>query len=55
MNLLITISFVSHSMRIEDEPFVKITNHTLHYLQNISSYHGFNNRTKGETVFVSSS
>ena len=55
MNLLITISSVGHSMRIEDEPFVRITNYTLHYLQNISSYHGFKNRTRGETVFASSS
>ena len=55
MNLLITISSVGHSMRIEDEPFVRINNYTLHYLQNISSYHGFKNRTRGETVFASSS
>ena len=55
MNLLITISTVGHSMRIEDEPFVRITNYTLHYLQNISSYHGFKNWTRGETVFASSS
>ena len=42
MDLLISVSSLSHSRCIEDEPFVKILetnlNYTLHYLQNILPY-----------------